>query len=92
MNSLRPVKALTAYPRSLFNFQPDNTGSHVSKWIALYWCLTAALTATVLVARTLLFRNKFNLKPDTIDRMLQVTSELVNMDDDDEEMKLDEIF
>jgi hypothetical protein len=58
----------------------------VSKWIALYWCLTAFLTAVVFVARALLFRSKAKLKANVIDNLLRETSDFVNADDDEEEI------
>jgi hypothetical protein len=81
----------TLFSASFFNFQPDNGGAHVSTWMALYWALTAALTAVVFAARALLFRSKAKLKPGAIDKLLRETSEFVNGDDDEEEM-IDEMI
>lgn len=74
----------TLFSASFLNFQPDNTGAHVSKWIALYWGLTACLTAIVFVARALLFRSKARLRADVIDKLLKETSDFVNSSDDEE--------
>lgn len=76
----------TFFSASFFNFQPDNSGAHVSNWIAMYWALTAALTAVVFAARAVLFRTKAKLKPNAIDKLLRETSEFVNGDDDEEEI------
>lgn len=80
----------TFFSASFFNFQPDNAGSHVSVWIALYWGLTVVLTAVVFVARSLLFRNKTKLKPDAIDKLLRETSEFIDADDDEEDVSEEE--
>jgi hypothetical protein len=52
--------------------------------------LTVFLTATVFVARSLLFRSKTKLKVDVVDKLLQETSDFVNADDDDDEEELNE--
>ncbi|PMD47753.1 hypothetical protein L207DRAFT_523115 [Hyaloscypha variabilis F] len=78
----------TLFSASFFNFQPGNSGSHVSRWIALYFGLTVFLTAAVFVIRSLLFRSKTKLKTDDIDKLLQETSNFVKADDDDEKVEL----
>ena len=37
----------TLFSASFWNFQPTNTGPIVSKWVWLYWVITAVLTITV---------------------------------------------
>jgi len=75
----------TFFSASFFDFQPDNKGAVVSKWLALYWGLTVILTAVVFVARALLFRNRSQLKREAIDKLLAETSNFVNADDETEE-------
>jgi Mg2+ and Co2+ transporter CorA len=39
----------TLFSASFWNFQPENKGSVVSKWVWLYWVVAAVLTLAVLV-------------------------------------------
>lgn len=80
----------TLFSTSFFNFQLDNNGSHVSRWIALYCGVTVFLTAAVFAIRSLLFRSKTKLKVDDIDKLLQETKKFVKEDDDDEKEELNE--
>ena len=40
----------TLFSTSFWNFQPENNGPVVSKWVSLYWVLTVILTLGVLAA------------------------------------------
>jgi len=75
----------TFFSASFFDFSPGNTGAHASKWLALYWGLTLFLTAIVFVARALLFRNRSQLKRESIDKLLAETSNFVDADEDESE-------
>src|SRR4051794_26230776 len=53
----------TLFSASFWNFQPENDGPVVSKWVSLYWVLTAILTLGVLAAwRYVSTKNMKNLK------------------------------
>ena len=47
--------------------------------------MTVFLTALVFVARYLLFQSKTKLKTDVIDKLIQETSDFVDVNDEDEE-------
>jgi len=47
--------------------------------------VTVFLTALVFVARYLLFQSKTKLKTDVIDKLIQETSDFVDVNDEDEE-------
>jgi Mg2+ and Co2+ transporter CorA len=48
----------TLFSTSFWNFQPDNQGKVVSKWVWLYWIVTVVLTLAVLAAWRLVSKKK----------------------------------
>ena len=48
----------TLFSTSFWNFQPDNGGRVVSKWVWLYWVLAVVLTLAVLAAWKIFYRVK----------------------------------
>jgi Mg2+ and Co2+ transporter CorA len=48
----------TLFSASFWNFQPENTGRVVSRWVWLYWVVAAVLTLAVLAAWRVVSKQK----------------------------------